>query len=148
MARVTLFTVRDRVRAEDWRGATRQAAEALVGIGAATDEYPSACVDVVEQHGPYIVLAPGLALVHARPETGGLQVGVAVTRLAEPTPFGHAKNDPVDLLLAFCTPDDSAHVELLGRLARALGGGLAERLRTANDEADLRRIFEEVRVDA
>ncbi len=140
--------VRDSVDAEDWRAATRQAAEALVHIGAATADYPSACIDVVEENGPYIVLAPGLALVHARPETGGLQVGLAVTRLAEPTCFGHPQNDPVDLLVAFCTPDETAHVELLRSLAAALGGGLAERLRSATDEADLRTTFEAVVPDA
>lgn len=145
---MTLLTVRDNVGAEDWRAATRQAAEALVDIGAATARYPSACVEVVEQHGPYILLAPGLALVHARPETGGLQVGLAVIRLADPTYFGHSRNDPVDLLVAFCTPDQDAHIELLRKLAKALGGGLAERLRGATDEADLRRIFEAVQADA
>lgn len=145
---MSLVAVRDDIEAEDWRAATRQAAETLVSIGAATADYPSACIAVVEENGPYIVLAPGLALVHARPETGGLKVGLAVTRLAEPTYFGHAQNDPVDLLVAFCTPDQNAHVELLRSLAAALGDGLAGRLRRAAGEADLRTIFEEVLTDA
>lgn len=141
---MTLVAVSDQVEAKDWRTATLRAAGALVGIGAATATYPSACIEVIEEHGPYIVLSPGLALVHARPETGGLQVAVAVTRLAEPVSFGHSRNDPVDLVVAFCTPDQNAHVDLLGTLAAALGGGLADRLRGATDEADLRQIFGEV----
>ncbi|MBC6468848.1 PTS sugar transporter subunit IIA, partial [Actinomadura alba] len=95
--------------------------------------YPDACVAVVEDNGPYIILTKGLALVHARPEDGGLDVGVAVTRLAAPVEFGHPDNDPVDLLLAFCTPGQDAHVGTLGTLARALSSGLADRLRTAPD---------------
>ncbi|WP_192809694.1 PTS sugar transporter subunit IIA [Actinomadura rudentiformis] len=130
---MTEVGARDAVVAADWRAAVREAAVALVELGVAGPDYPDACVKVVEQNGPYIVLTKGLALVHARPEDGGLGVGVAVTRLATPVEFGHRDNDPVDLLLAFCTPGPDAHVASLSRLARALSGGLADRLRAAAD---------------
>ncbi|RFS82380.1 PTS sugar transporter subunit IIA [Actinomadura spongiicola] len=138
-----LITATDRVTAADWREAARKAAEALVEVGAADTGYPDACVRVVEKNGPYIVLTKGLALVHARPEEGGLAVGVGVTRLAEPVAFGHPDNDPVDLLLAFCTPDPDAHVGTLAGLARSLSGGLADRLRAASDEDDLAGVLKE-----
>ncbi|GGQ31945.1 PTS system ascorbate-specific IIA component [Actinomadura coerulea] len=133
----------DGATAGDWRDAVRAAASALVAAGAAGEGYPEACVRVVEENGPYIVLTKGLALVHARPEEGGLAVGVGVTRLAAPVEFGHPDNDPVDLLLAFCTPDPDAHVGTLSGLARALSGGLADRLRAASGEDDLARILKE-----
>ncbi|NDU77083.1 PTS transporter subunit EIIA [Actinomadura sp. DSM 109109] len=133
----------DGATAGDWREAVRTAASVLVRAGAAGEGYPEACVRVVEDNGPYIVLTKGLALVHARPEEGGLAVGVGVTRLAAPVEFGHPDNDPVDLLLAFCTPGPDAHVGTLAGLARALSGGLADRLRAAPGEDDLARILEE-----
>ncbi|QKW36120.1 PTS sugar transporter subunit IIA [Actinomadura sp. NAK00032] len=138
----------DGVVAADWREAVRKAASALVDAGAAGEGYPDACVRVVEENGPYIVLTKGLALVHARPEEGGLAVGVGVTRLASPVEFGHPDNDPVDLLLAFCTPDPDAHVGVLAGLARALSGGLADRLRAASGQDDLARILKEAVPDA
>ncbi|MFI0481222.1 PTS sugar transporter subunit IIA [Actinomadura sp. 9N215] len=131
------------MNAEDWREAVRKAASALVDAGAAGEGYPDACVRVVEENGPYIVLTKGLALVHARPEEGGLAVGVGVTRLAAPVEFGHPDNDPVDLLLAFCTPDPDAHVGTLSGLARALSAGLADRLRAASGQDDLTRTLKE-----
>ncbi|XRQ14969.1 PTS sugar transporter subunit IIA [Actinomadura welshii] len=140
-------TAQGAVRAGDWREAVREAAAALVRAGAAGEGYPDACVRVVEENGPYIVLTKGLALVHARPEDGGLAVGVGVTRLAAPVEFGHPGNDPVDLLLAFCTPDPDAHVGTLSGLARALSGGLADRLRAAPDD-DLARVLKEALPDA
>jgi PTS system ascorbate-specific IIA component len=132
---VPVAGARDGVRAPDWRAATREAALTLVEMGVAGEGYPDACVRVVEENGPYIVLTKGLALVHARPEDGGIGVGVAATRLAEPVAFGHPDNDPVDLLLAFCTPDADAHVASLSALARALQAGLADRLRAADGRA-------------
>lgn len=94
------------------------------------------------------MLTKGLALVHARPEDGGLAVGVAAVRLAAPVEFGHPDNDPVDLLLAFCTPDPDAHVGTLSGLARALSGGLAGRLRAASGDEDMTRILKEALPDA
>ncbi|WP_165495400.1 PTS sugar transporter subunit IIA [Actinomadura roseirufa] len=143
-----ILTAAAGVAAGDWREAVRAAAAALVAAGAAGEGYPEACVRVVEANGPYIVLTKGLALVHARPEDGGLAVGVGVTRLAEPVEFGHPENDPVDLLLAFCTPDPDAHVGTLAALARALSAGLADRLRAAPGQEDMTHALKEALSDA
>ncbi|OLT30680.1 hypothetical protein BJF79_38500 [Actinomadura sp. CNU-125] len=138
----------DGTAAAGWPEAVRAAASALVEAGAAGPGYPDACVRVVEENGPYIVLTKGLALVHARPEEGGLAVGVGATRLASPVEFGHPDNDPVDLLLAFCTPDPDVHVGTLSALARALSGGLADRLRAASGRDELARTLKEAVPDA
>jgi PTS system ascorbate-specific IIA component len=47
--------------ASSWRGALRTAGGALVASGATTDAYTDAMVDMVEEHGPYIVISPGRA---------------------------------------------------------------------------------------
>ena len=115
----------------DWPEAIRVSAALLVDLGVATDEYVTACVDSVHARGPYIVLAPGLALAHARPEQGSTGVGVSLARLGEPVTFGHPTNDPVDLVFAFATADADAHLRMLRALATALAGGLAAELRDA-----------------
>ncbi|MFD0691047.1 PTS sugar transporter subunit IIA [Actinomadura fibrosa] len=145
---MAVVTASDGVTAGTWEDAVRAAAAALVAAGAAGEGYPGACVRVVEENGPYIVLTKGLALVHARPEEGGLAVGVGATRLAAPVEFGHPDNDPVDLLLAFCTPDADAHVGTLAGLARALSGGLTDRLRAAPGRDALERVLKEAVPDA
>lgn len=139
---------RDAIRVADWREATREAAMTLVEMGVAGEGYPGACVRAVERDGPYIVLTRGLALVHARPEDGGIGVGVAATRPAAPVAFGHRDNDPVDLLLAFCTPDADSHVASLSALARALSSGLADRLRQAAGRAEMVTELEGALADA
>ncbi len=134
---------RSAVRVADWREAVRAACAPLVEQGAATATYPERCVAMVEEHGPYIVLAPGIALAHARPEDGVEALGVAVVTLAEPIAFGHDDNDPVDVVFAFGSPDARQHVGLLGSLAAALEGGLADRLRAAPDDQAARGLLVE-----
>jgi len=126
---------RTRVAVADRYQAIRAACEPLVRTGCATPHYADRCVDLVREHGPYIVLAPGVALAHARPEDGGLRVALSAVTLARPVAFGHPVNDPVDVVIAFASPDASAHMSLLAALARGLAGGLLETLRAAPTDA-------------
>jgi ascorbate PTS system EIIA or EIIAB component len=137
------IAVSDGFTASSWKHAVEATAELLVGLDVATPGYPAGCVDVVRKQGPYIVLAPGLALVHARPEAGGKALGVGCVRLAEPVVSGHPANDPVDLLISFCSPDDRQHITALTALGKALTGGLAQRLREAPGSAEVRAHLEE-----
>ncbi|NEE03877.1 PTS sugar transporter subunit IIA [Phytoactinopolyspora halotolerans] len=121
------------VDVEDWRAAVRAACRPLAAAGAVDDRYAERCIEIAEEHGPYMVLAPGLALAHARPEDGVHRLCLASATLAEPVPFGHADNDPVDLVLAFGSPDDSSHLRLLQAVAEHLLTGLAETLRETPD---------------
>jgi len=136
-----------RVTAASWPAAIRAAGRGLVEQGAAEDRYVERCVAQVESDGPYIVVAPGIALAHARPEDGARALGLSVAVLDHPVPFGHPVNDPVDVVFAFCSPDRDAHVGLLSALARQLVSGLAARLRAAGDDAAAARLLTEVMGD-
>lgn len=122
------------VAAADWRAAVRAACAPLVDAGAVQSRYPERCIVMVEEHGPYMVLAPGLALAHARPEDGVNRLGVAAVTLSSPVDFGHPDNDPVDLVFAFGSPDADQHVGLIAALARHLATGLEQSLRAAPDD--------------
>jgi len=136
------------IDASDWRAAVRAACRPLVDAGAFEQRYADRCVTIIEEHGPYVVLAPGIALAHARPEDGVRRLGLAAAVLREPVSFGHPENDPVDLVLAFGSPDPQSHVGLLSALARHLVADLAERLRSAASDAEARRMLQEVVSDA
>lgn len=122
-------------RAANWEDAVRRACALLVDLGSAEEGYADACVASLHAHGPYIVLARGLALAHARSDQGAKAVGLSLVRLEEPVEFGHVSNDPVDLVFAFSTPDDTGHLVLLRTLAAQLGQGLAAALRAADPDA-------------
>lgn len=132
------------VAADDWREAIRDAAGLLLRNAAAEPRYVDACVAMIEDHGPYIVVAPGTALAHARPEDGATELGLSVVVLGAPVAFGHPSNDPVDVVFAFGSPDREKHVGLLAALSRHLRDGLADRLRGARTDGDATRFLAEV----
>jgi PTS system ascorbate-specific IIA component len=77
-------------------------------------------IATVETLGPYIVIAPGIALAHSRPSPAVARPGLSLVRLAEPVPFGHRTNDPVSLVIGLASPDDDGHVAALATLAEFL----------------------------
>ena len=101
----------------DWREAVQVAGRALVDSGAALDGYADEMVRMIDEHGPYVVIAPGLVLAHARPGDAVLRDGLAVVTLAEPVPFGHPHNDPVSVVLALAIVTVGGHLESIADLA-------------------------------
>lgn len=102
------------VAAADWREAIRESGELLCRGGKVTEEYIDDMIGMVEELGPYIVIIPGIALAHARPDTKKVhELGLSMVRLKEPLRFGHEKNDPVKIVLGFATRDKDSHLVLL-----------------------------------
>ena len=81
--------------ARDWQTAVRIVGAPLVERRAITQNYLERCIGMVDEAGPYIVIAPGLALAHARPGDGALHLSLSVGRFDPGVEFGHPKNDPV-----------------------------------------------------
>jgi mannitol/fructose-specific phosphotransferase system IIA component (Ntr-type) len=104
----------------DWREAVKRAGSLLVRVGAAEERYVEAMIRTVDELGPYAVLAPGIAIPHARPEDGAIDVGIGVLTLSTPVEFGAGDNDPVDLVFPFATPDAKKHTAALQALANFL----------------------------
>lgn len=105
--------------AADWRAAVRLAGRALTRSGATTSDYAERMIAVVEEFGAYIVIAPGLALAHARPGPDVRREGLAVVTLATPVAFGHPHNDPVRVVLGVAVSNAEAHVAFVAALANA-----------------------------
>lgn len=132
------------VPAADWRAAIRAAGDLLVATGTATGDYIDEMIQTVLDHGPYIVIAPGLALAHSRPSPAVLRTGLSWAGLAGPVEFGSAANDPVRLVIGLAAVDHDAHSGALARLARMLAD--ADRMRElqeATSAAGIRRIISE-----
>lgn len=124
--------------AQDWRAAIRLSGDLLVSTESTTSSYTEAMIRTVEEHGPYIVIAPGFALAHARPDESVLRTALSFVRLAEPIPFGNEANDPVTLVMALAAADASAHQSALAALAGVLADPTSRReLDTASTPAEV-----------
>ena len=117
---LTKDVIQVNVDVKNWEEAVRAGGELLVNADKCRPEYVDAMVRTVRELGPYMVLAPGLALAHARPEDGTLAVGLSLITLAEPVEFGSKVNDPVKIVISFCAVDKEGHVEVLKALAEFL----------------------------
>lgn len=128
--------------ATDWREAIRRAGDALAASGAVTDAYTDEMIATVEALGPYIVIAPGIALAHSRPSLAVLRSGLSIVTLSRPVDFGHRTNDPVRLVVGLAAPDDAGHVDALAALAEFLvDDARREALLAARDAATVRSLI-------
>lgn len=128
--------------ATTWEAAIALAGNLLVTTGKCTPDYTHAMIDALREAGPYIVFAPGIALAHARPADGALELGISLVTLKTSVSFGSQANDPVALIFAFCSVDDHSHVALIATLARILDDAdRCQRLTQARSTADVMQIF-------
>lgn len=100
--------------------AIREAGNALCRAGGCSPQYVQAMVDSYRELGPYFVIAPGLALPHARPEQGAMKAQISAIRLREPLAFGHAENDPVQVVLGLSATSSDAHIRLIQHIVTVL----------------------------
>lgn len=104
-------------KVKDWRAAVETSGRLLVDSEAAEEKYVEAMIRTTEDLGPYAVIAPGVAIPHARPGDGAKKVGLSLAILSEAVEFGSKENDPVDLVFGFSTTDSDAHLDLIQSLA-------------------------------
>lgn len=137
-----------KVPASSWQDAIRAGGELLHQADTIEPGYIDAMIDVVEKHGPYIVIAPGVALAHA--QSAGLvrQLSLSVLTLAAPVVFGHPKHDPVDVVITLATDSPTAHARALKSIASLLqDSARMSALRAAESGEDIRTLLSKL-VDA
>ncbi|MGH4138649.1 PTS sugar transporter subunit IIA [Clostridium sp.] len=104
-----------KAKAKDWKEAMRLSGKLLVNSNYITDGYIDLTIKTVEDFGPYIVIIPGLALSHSRPDVTVLKTGISLLTLSEPIHF-NCENDPVDIVITLAAVNDTDHIGLLSKL--------------------------------
>lgn len=99
-----------------WEDVVFKAGELLKNTGAIEESYITAMVESIEKNGPYMVIAPGIALLHARPEDGVNKACMSLYVLKNGVSFGHKDKDPVTLAFAFGAVDAQSHLQALQQL--------------------------------
>ena len=138
---LTEDTIMIKASVSDWKDAIRKSGELLVRAGAAEPKYTDAMIKFCEEHQAYIVIAPGIAIPHARPEDGMKKVGFSLITLEKPVKFGNPVNDPVDLVIALGAPDNKSHIKALAQLAEMLANEkILKGLRNAKTKKEVLKI--------
>ncbi|MDP2964502.1 MAG: PTS sugar transporter subunit IIA [Pelolinea sp.] len=120
--------------AVDWEEAVQLAGKYMINNHGIKERYITAMINAVKSIGPYMVVAPGIAIAHARPEDGAKKICISIVRLKNPVKFGSKNNDPVDLIFGLAAKDHDSHIGVLRGLARLLQNkGAIEEIRRADN---------------
>ncbi|HFK7187516.1 PTS sugar transporter subunit IIA [Serratia odorifera] len=109
-----------KARAQNWRHAIQLVGGLLTENGYTTEDYTNEMIHAVETLGPYIVVAPGIALAHSRPAPSVIKTGLSLVTLVGPINFGSEENDPVELVFGLCATDSNSHIQIISRLVQFL----------------------------
>lgn len=117
---LTKDTIKVNVEAADWKDAVRKGGEVLVENGLVEPRFIDAMIKMVKEMGPYIVIVPGIAMPHARPDEGVIKLGMSLIKLATPINFGNKENDPVKVVISLGAIDNYSHTKALSTLVDLL----------------------------
>ena len=127
----------------DWKESIRVAGQMLVDVNACEPKYVDAMIRFAEELGPYIVIGPGLALPHARPEEGVLETWFSLLTLKEPVEFGNEYNDPVYVIFCMAAKDKNEHIEALRQICTLCGEEqYFEKIKSAQTLKDIQDLLE------
>lgn len=127
--------------ASDWKEAVCQSVVPLERDGFVTEAYKDAIIENVEKLGPYICIAPHIALPHARPEQGAIKSQIAVTLFRKEVDFDR-EDARANLFISLAAADSDSHLDVLMQISDIL----QDEERTANilqakDAAELYQYF-------
>ncbi len=121
---------------DNWQEAVSIAAAPLLKEDYINEDYIDAIISSTEQHGPYYIVSPRIALPHARPENGVKKLGMSLLKIKEPTCFSDKDSDLANLVIVLAAIDNNSHLKALTQLTELL----------SNDD-DVKSILEATSVD-
>jgi len=109
-----------RLKARHWKEVVDLSAEPLLKTGVIQPSFIDAIKRYLEEYGPYMVLWPQVALLHARPEDGAQKLGISIQTLSHPVAFAEAEEYQVQIAITFATPNYHSSIYLLEQLSDLL----------------------------
>ncbi|MCS0788604.1 BglG family transcription antiterminator [Cytobacillus firmus] len=134
--------------AASWQEALQMASQPLLADQSISQHYIEAMIENVNEMGPYIVIAPGIALPHARPEAGVNKLGMSFLQLKESCAFSEKPEHQVRLFFVLAAIDNETHLKALSQLSKMLSDSdNLEKLQNAEKAADVLEIINQYSQD-
>lgn len=103
-------------RVSNWQQAVQICAKPLLDENIITDNYIKQIYTIYDEIGPYFVIAPRIAMPHARPEDGALKHSLSLLVIKDGINF-NSENDPVNLVLMLAAEDSNSHIHMLTKVS-------------------------------
>lgn len=134
---------------DTWEEAIKASCQPLLDDKSIEPAYVEAIINCVKKYGPYIVLAPNIAMPHAQEGAEGVNdTAISFMRLEEPVHFeeGNSEKD-ARLFFVFASENHEIHLKNMEKLAMLLmNEELVSELLEAEDVEDLLRISDKYRM--
>lgn len=117
---LTEETIQLQQTADTWQEAITKAAQPLLDQQAIQESYVKAMIQSVHQNGPYIVIAPQVAIPHARPEDGVNKLSMSLMSCQQPVSFSKDGKKQVRLIIVLAAIDSMTHLKALKQLTMLL----------------------------
>lgn len=130
----------------DWKEAIAYSASSLLKLGVIDENYIKSMIHSVEEFGPYIVMAPHMALAHARPEDGVNELGFSVSIFKNPVSFGDEDEQQVSVIFCLSAVDSYSHLNIMKSLVNLIRStDKIERLSRANNKEEVKKILLDIK---
>ena len=100
--------------AEDWKEAILQSGNLLVSNRKVTSEYVKEMIELVEKHGPYIVIEEGIAMPHAGISENVLETGISLLVVKEKVALPEGRN--ANIFLSFAAKNKNDNIDIMNDL--------------------------------
>lgn len=100
--------------AEDWKEAILQSGNLLVSNRKVTSEYVKEMIELVEKHGPYIVIEEGIAMPHAGISENVLETGISLLVVKERVALPEGRN--ANIFLSFAAKNKNDNIDIMNDL--------------------------------
>ncbi|MBB6453702.1 mannitol operon transcriptional antiterminator [Salirhabdus euzebyi] len=117
---ITIDTIQMIHSVKDWKEAIRVASSPLIKNDSITDRYIEEMISNVEKLGPYIVIAPKIAIPHAKPEHGVQKLGMSLLRLEKSVAFSDQQKHDVHFVVVLAAIDNETHLKALSQFTRLM----------------------------
>lgn len=113
---ITADMISINVECRYWEEAIRKGMNVLREKNYVESSYEEAVINNIKEVGPYMVVAPGIILSHAKTEDGVNKLAMSLMTIKNPVKFGSELNDPVKLVVTLAAKDRQSHLKALSQL--------------------------------
>lgn len=127
----------------DWKEAIQESCDLLQGKNIINEQYVEEIISCVEEHGPYIVIVPQVAMPHSSEKSEGVfGTAISFTKLKQPVKFDDEEQKEAILFFTLAAKNPEEHMTNIQNLSELLmTEGLIEDLVDTENIEDYKRVM-------
>ncbi|MEG0238329.1 MAG: PTS sugar transporter subunit IIA [Clostridium sp.] len=127
---------------DNWEDAVRAACAPLEEQNAIEKEYPDLIIESIKKYGPYIVIAPKIAIPHAQEGHGVNETSMCFMKTNTPVKFSDDEAEDAQLFFVLASTDNDIHLQNLANMVELISDEeVVEKLLKAQNIDDLKDIL-------